>query len=200
MPSSKLVPRVPKTVSPPDWQNMTEATSDNPDGLFRWYLNSTTMEVFWDNPTLLQVDDGLVNFPNSSAVIELPDAHQWVYLDIETRAPIPHPIHLHGHDFFILSQGSNKWNGTANTGNPPRRDTAMLPANGHLVIAFETDNPGAWLMHCHIGWHTTEGFALQFLERVDEIEGVDYDAMRDQCEAWIAYDEKFDIDQEDSGV
>lgn len=26
----------------------------------------------------------------------------------------------------------------------------MLPAGGYLVMAFITDNPGAWLMHCHI--------------------------------------------------
>jgi FtsP/CotA-like multicopper oxidase with cupredoxin domain len=27
---------------------------------------------------------------------------------------------------------------------------AMLPGGGWLVIGFITDNPGAWLMHCHI--------------------------------------------------
>lgn len=41
----------------------------------------------------------------------------------------------------------------------------MLPAGGWLVLAFETDNPGAWLMHCHIAWHVSEGLAVQFLER-----------------------------------
>lgn len=34
--------------------------------------------------------------------------------------------------------------------NPTRRDVAMLPADGWLVLAFEANNPGAWLMHCHI--------------------------------------------------
>lgn len=34
--------------------------------------------------------------------------------------------------------------------NPVRRDVALLPAAGYLVIGFFTDNPGAWLMHCHI--------------------------------------------------
>ena len=34
--------------------------------------------------------------------------------------------------------------------NPTRRDTALLPGGGWLAIAFPTDNPGAWLMHCHI--------------------------------------------------
>ena len=39
---------------------------------------------------------------------------------------------------------------TLNYKNPPRRDVATLPARGYFVIAFITDNPGAWLMHCHI--------------------------------------------------
>jgi len=67
---------------------------------------------------------------------------------------------------------------TLNTNNPPRRDVATLPVSGYLVIAFLTDNPGAWLMHCHIGWHTSEGLALQFVERYTEIAGlIDYDTL-----------------------
>lgn len=31
-----------------------------------------------------------------------------------------------------------------------RRDVASLPGGGYLVLAFKTDNPGSWLMHCHI--------------------------------------------------
>ncbi len=32
--------------------------------------------------------------------------------------------------------------------NPTRRDTTMLPAWGWLVVAYTTNNPGAWLFHC----------------------------------------------------
>jgi FtsP/CotA-like multicopper oxidase with cupredoxin domain len=38
-----------------------------------------------------------------------------------------------------------------NTNGP--RDVATLLVSGYLVIVFLTDNSGAWLMHCHIGWH-----------------------------------------------
>ncbi|KAH7016525.1 uncharacterized protein B0I36DRAFT_337964 [Microdochium trichocladiopsis] len=37
------------------------------------------------------------------------------------------------------------------------RDATMAPANGWLVLAGFTDNPGAWLMHCHIAWHAEGG-------------------------------------------
>ena len=40
------------------------------------------------------------------------------------------------------------------------------------MIAFQTDNPGAWLMHCHIGWHVAEGLAVQFIESSSEAIGL----------------------------
>lgn len=66
---------------------------------------------------------------------------------IETAIPVPHPIHLHGHDFFILAAEESATfdsSVTLNLNNPPRRDVANLPASGYLVIAFKTDNPGVW--------------------------------------------------------
>ena len=55
---------------------------------------------------------------------------------------------LHGHDFYVLGAGQQTWKAsdinTLNYNNPTRRDTAMLPSNGWLALAFQTDNPGAW--------------------------------------------------------
>lgn len=77
----------------------------------------------------------------------------------------------------------------------------MLPSSGYLVLAFETDNPGAWLMHCHIGWHTSEGFAMQWIERQDEITGlIDYDSLESTCSAWETYAEEYSVEADDSGV
>jgi FtsP/CotA-like multicopper oxidase with cupredoxin domain len=159
------------------------------------------MLVYWEDPTLLQIANNKTDYAQSSAVIDLPNADEWVYLIVNTTIPVSHPIHLHGHDFFILAQGTNPWDGKVITDNPPRRDTAVLPGNGYLVMAWETDNPGAWLMHCHIGWHTTEGFALQFVERKGEIEGVfDERELRRTCNNWNGYDVEYEIEQHDSGV
>lgn len=63
-------------------------------------------------------------------------------------------IHLHGHDFVILQQSTQKYSPDSlnlTLSNPPRRDVVLLPVNGFVVIAFKSDNPGTWLMHCHIG-------------------------------------------------
>lgn len=133
------------------------------------------MLVDFDKPTLQTVFDGFTGNEtwgktdnvfevgdNGHAVSLLPileevvgtNVVQWQYWVIQqdnvTAPPVPHPIHLHGHDFFVLAQQANAvWNGdisTLNMNNPIRRDTATLPAQGYLVLAFESDNPGAWLV------------------------------------------------------
>jgi len=61
----------------------------------------------------------------------------------------------------------------------------MLPVGGWLVIAFETNNPGAWLMHCHIAWHDGEGPAVQFLQRAREIPSTfDLGGLESEYAAW----------------
>ncbi|KAJ5757296.1 uncharacterized protein N7511_005990 [Penicillium nucicola] len=200
---SNLTPIVSKIVSRP-FYNKSEPVSLGKNGgsLYRWKLNSTSMHVDWTDPTLLEIYRGHHNWANSSGVIELPHKNVWTYIVIETSMSVPHPIHLHGHDFVILAQGSGAYTGDISTlATPPKRDTAMLPENGYLVIAFKTDNPGAWLMHCHIGWHTEEGFAIQFVERYSEIQAlVDYDILHYNCEAWDTFQKGLGAQEDDSGI
>jgi len=129
-----------------------------------------------------------------------------------------HPIHLHGHDFVILSQVENatardaEFDMNKSFGvdlfNPPRRDVVMLPADGYVIIAFRVDNPGTWLMHCHIAWHASAGLALQWIERRDDIpkllktpraKGV-MNQLDKQCSEWTRWYEISREKQEDSGV
>lgn len=121
-------------------------------------------------------------------------------------------IHLHGHDFYILAQGTGMFHeGIAlNLKGPPRRDTAMMPwdpaagLGGYLVLAWQADNPGAWLVHCHIGWHQSMGFALQVIEALSEIKKQDFDtcSMDEVCKAWHSYapTSLYDSTMEDSGI
>jgi hypothetical protein len=100
-------------------------------------------------------------------------------------------MHLHGHDFWILGHGSGVFNTTTdmanlNFVNPTRRDTTLLPAGGWVVIAFQADNPGAWLMHCHIGTHISAGLGVQFLEQKDKIT-LPGQPWQDTCKSWNTY-------------
>lgn len=73
-----------------------------------------------------------------------------------------------------------------NRDNPPRRDVALLPANGYVVLAFKSDNPGSWLLHCHVMWNASSGLTLQILERQPEIKVFDVSmkAIDDGCKIW----------------
>ncbi|KAH8697449.1 Cupredoxin [Talaromyces proteolyticus] len=201
---SDLVPYLSQNASIPYYNSSEPVTlGSNSDNLFRWMMNGTSMQVYWDNPTLLQIWNNDTSFTNYSGVIELPKRNEWSYVVIETALSLPHPIHLHGHDFFILAQGTGTYSSSEITSlsNPPRRDVAMLPASGYLVVAFKTDNPGAWLMHCHIGWHTEEGFAIQFLEQYEEaLKLIDYDTLNSTCQGWDEYVEQNSVEQDDDGI
>jgi FtsP/CotA-like multicopper oxidase with cupredoxin domain len=62
---------------------------------------------------------------------------------------------VQGHDFLVVGRSPDAAPATQtkyafdasmlNGNNPVRRDVAMLPAAGWLLLAFKTDNPGAWL-------------------------------------------------------
>lgn len=56
-------------------------------------------------------------------------------------------------------------------------------------------------MHCHIAWHQSEGFAMQFIERESEIPALqDVDFINSTCSSWDAYATLDDIVQTDSGI
>jgi len=79
-----------------------------------------------------------------------------------------HPIHLHGYDFYIVAEGFGNFNPQTDTAkfnlvNPPQRNTASVPVGGWAVIRFVADNPGVWLLHCHLDVHITWGLATAFL-------------------------------------
>lgn len=79
---------------------------------------------------------------------------------------------MHGNDLRILASGEGQWDEDVykfQTDNPMRRDTFMLRGGGYAILAFYTDNSGVWLLHCHIGWHVSEGFSMSLYVRKDDI-------------------------------
>lgn len=115
-----------------------------------WTMNSTVFRTKWENPTLLQVAEGNDTWTNAQEVIQLPEADEWVYLVVNSPFVTDHPMHLHGHDFWVLGTGFGEFDesqaGNLTLVNAPRRDSVMLPSAGYLVIAFKTDNPGVSLI------------------------------------------------------
>ncbi|KAF2874552.1 putative multicopper oxidase, type 1 [Massariosphaeria phaeospora] len=215
---SPLVPWVPNTVGNSadfiqqadnlDIDLTQEQVATNGKNIVVWGVNLTAINVNWDKPTAQYVKDKNTDYPTALNLIEIPNEGVWSYWIIQatpgTPVPLPHPIHLHGHDFYVLGAGSGTFDPgstpkTLTYQNPPRRDTAILPGGGWLAIAFPTDNPGAWLMHCHIAWHVADGLAVQFLESKDTmpVGGAAWDKT---CANWKNYSPNMPYPKSDSGL
>lgn len=67
-----------------------------------------------------------------------------------------HPIHLHGHHFRVLSR-----NGQPEL-HRPLLDTVLMAPQDTVEIAFKADNPGDWMLHCHVLEHHAGGMGGVF--------------------------------------
>ncbi|XP_066368245.1 putative laccase-11 [Miscanthus floridulus] len=79
-----------------------------------------------------------------------------------------HPLHLHGYDFFVVGQGFGNYDANNDTDkynlvDPVQRNTISVPTAGWVAIRFVTDNPGVWIMHCHLDVHLSWGLAMAWL-------------------------------------
>ncbi|KAI5927453.1 multicopper oxidase [Camillea tinctor] len=201
---SNLVPYVAIDAEVASVEEVMDVGLSTVEGFFKWTINSNTFLSDWAEPTLQKVFNPDATYRADENIVTLNETNEWVYLVIESQLGLPHPIHLHGHDFLILGQqamATYENSSSLNLVNPPRRDVAMLPASGYLAIGFKSDNPGVWLAHCHIGWHTSQGLALQLIERASEIAStVNQDDLDNTCQAWTTYATANAIVQDDSGV
>ncbi len=95
--------------------------------------------------------------------------NQIIEIILNNHDPGKHPFHLHGHNFQCVVRGEENTN-DYNPENatlpeiPMKRDTWVVRPNGHIVMRFRADNPGAWLFHCHIEWHVDSGLTVTFIE------------------------------------
>lgn len=91
-----------------------------------------------------------------------------VLQDTSFLNPENHPIHVHGHNFFIVARGFGNYDANVdpasyNLVDPPERNTVAVPVGGWAAIRLKADNPGAWFIHCHLEQHTTWGLAMAFI-------------------------------------
>jgi len=90
-----------------------------------------------------------------NGVADMPDAPllaasrgETVKIDMINDTAWPHAIHLHGHHFRKIDK-----NGQAG----PLRDTLLVDRGETAQIALVADNPGKWLLHCHMLEHSAGG-------------------------------------------
>jgi FtsP/CotA-like multicopper oxidase with cupredoxin domain len=73
-----------------------------------------------------------------------------VELVMVNQTGMPHPMHLHGHEFQVVEIDGKRFPGAV-------RDTVLVPPGRRVVIAFDANNPGLWAFHCHLLYHLDAG-------------------------------------------
>jgi FtsP/CotA-like multicopper oxidase with cupredoxin domain len=93
------------------------------------------------NQTVGMTDTPLVSARRGqTVVIEMRNQNRW-----------PHAMHLHGHHFRVIEREGNA------VDDDTWRDTELVQSGESVSIAFVADNPGKWLLHCHMLEHQVGG-------------------------------------------
>ncbi|KAE8449741.1 hypothetical protein EG329_007516 [Mollisiaceae sp. DMI_Dod_QoI] len=172
--------------------------------LERGFFNTSTFRPNLQQPTLHRTIDGLANHNETFNAMRSTDGVNSDCYDLKNDFVIQHsgikvvdlviqnfdegnhPMHLHGHKFWVLGQGHGMFPGYETLGLKPegkgildghqgvldkviRRDVATTEGFGWLVLRFIADNPGVWAFHCHMAWHSEAGLVMQFVSRVDQL-------------------------------
>ncbi|KUJ12474.1 uncharacterized protein LY89DRAFT_756956 [Mollisia scopiformis] len=190
--------------APPVTQDIDIEFGQNETGHWVWTMNGQSFRANYNQPILLLSNVGNNSYPNDP---------QWnvynfgsnssVRILITNPGFLAHPIHLHGHNMFVLAEGTGSWDGSTvvNPSNPQRRDVQLVQAGGYLVLQLTADNPGVWPLHCHIAWHVSAGLYVSVMERPDDIAKLQIPSIMAQtCRDWAAFTNSTVVDQIDSGL
>ena len=107
-------------------------------GMMGWTVNGVSATGHVHEP-ILTIDRG------RTAVMTLKNDTAWW-----------HPIHVHGHSFRVISRNGKP------TEHKEWQDTVLMPPQETAEIAFVADNPGDWMIHCHILEHQAAGMMAAF--------------------------------------
>ena len=117
-----------------------------------------------------------------------------------------HPIHLHGHSFWVKKIVYPQYTDHGSVKTPSedidvpdygyghwrksqcpvpvnaktvRKDVIIVPAGGYVVVEFKVHNPGWWFLHCHIDHHLLQGMGIVLGEMPECIEKAPTDKFKE---------------------
>lgn len=79
-----------------------------------------------------------------------------IFNDDKSMHPMQHPIHIHGQKFLVLSTNGQK------STNLVWKDTTLIQTGDTVELLVQMDNPGDWMIHCHIPEHMESGMMSKF--------------------------------------
>ncbi|MEU3300992.1 MULTISPECIES: multicopper oxidase family protein [unclassified Streptomyces] len=108
-----------------------------PDRLLKLTLTGGMEEYDW----------GIDHRPYSPDRIHKIEHGERVRLVVVNATDMWHPVHLHGHTYSLAGIDSHG----------ARKDTSVVLPHNKLVLDFDADNPGLWMLHCHNIYHSESG-------------------------------------------
>lgn len=156
--------------------DILQAYYENLRGVFR--RNFPRVPPLKFNFTANNLSASLLN-PNRDTrvrVLKYNKSVEIVFQGTNLVAGIDHPVHLHGHSFYLVGAGFGNFDKEKdpkryNLVDPPLINTVAVPKNGWTTIRFRTNNPGVWLMHCHLERHISWGMEMAFLVENGKLPG-----------------------------
>ena len=116
--------------------------------------------------------------PPAAAIAFSPDAHYVlptgavVSIFINNTDGGEHPMHIHGHSFFVVASSARPDAEAAFAGNQLYRDVVSVAAGGWVKLLLVADNPGVWALHCHIDFHLAAGLMVELFEDLPALAGL----------------------------
>ncbi|CAI7651800.1 unnamed protein product [Penicillium glandicola] len=160
-------------LEPVNHQIILDTASEVIDGVMRFTINGQTY-IEPEVPSLYTANTVGPEFSSNPAVYGQVNPFVVKYGDvveivINNHHNNLHPWHLHGHQFQVLQRtpvdgGYYTGLGPNVSTTPVRRDTIMVQNHGHAVLRFRADNPGVWMLHCHVEWHVESGLMATIIE------------------------------------
>ena len=106
----------------------------------------TGEETFWSINNRSWPKNGHEKVPPPLALLQAGKSYRFI---LQNGTPHPHPIHLHGHTFTVLSSSKRQF-------PVHRADTVLTIPKERVEIAFVA-REGDWMLHCHILEHLETG-------------------------------------------
>ena len=128
-------------------------------GAMSWLSEATYKGQMLDGRTLAQDHNMFWAF---NGVAGMPDEPlftakrgETIRLDMRNNTAWPHAIHFHGHHGVEVARMRGRL-------QPGFRDTVLVDVDETVSVAFVADNPGKWMIHCHMLEHQAAGMATWF--------------------------------------
>ena len=166
---NKPIPLSANKIPEPQINNVQVLELTMSGGAMRFLSFGTYRGKKYDGRELARKHKQVWSFNDISGMSEQPffraKKGETIELKLINETAWPHSIHLHGHHFRILSRslrGNEELNSMPEYETQSWRDTVLLERDEIVKIAFVADNPGKWMLHCHMLEHQAAGMGTWY--------------------------------------